>query len=58
MSIFDFFRKKNKDSILIAKEQIERNSAVLQSLEDYDAGKKEISTAHLERDLPNISVTP
>jgi|GEM_PF-1148641 len=41
----------------VAEKQLKNNMAVIQSLRDYDEGKKDISTRDLERSLPGIRVT-
>jgi hypothetical protein len=55
MNIFSFF-KKNKDLKKVAEQQLEKNADIITSLRDYDEGKKDISTANLEKRLPNIRV--
>lgn len=52
--MFSFLRKKNKDIKKVAEEQLQKHIEVLQSLKDYDSGKKDISTSDIERHLPNI----
>ncbi len=39
------------------KNEIRKIRGVIKSLKDYDEGKKQISTANIERCLPNIRVT-
>ena len=56
MNIFSFFRK-NKDLKKVAEQQLEKNADIITSLRDYDEGKKDISTAHIEKRLPGIRVT-
>lgn len=52
------FLKKKKDSIKkVAEKQLEENKEVIESLRDYDEGKKDIQTRDLERRLPDIRVT-
>lgn len=38
----------------VAKGQLKEHRDVIESLRDYDAGKKEIHTADLERRLRNV----
>ena len=54
--MFKLFRSK-KDLKSVANKQLKENKAVLESLRDYDEGKKEISTANVKRHLPNIRTT-
>jgi hypothetical protein len=49
---------KKEDIKKVAEEQLKKNAAAIQSLKDYDEGKKDISTSHIERDLPTIRVAP
>lgn len=58
--MFGFFLKKYKkaDVIKIAEKQLQEKRALIESLRDYDTGKKDIQTSNLERRLPNIRVTP
>jgi hypothetical protein len=58
--MLDFLRKtvrKNKIA-KVAEQQLQENRAAIESLRDYDIGKKDISTRDVERRLPNIRVTP
>jgi hypothetical protein len=57
--MFGFLRsKKNKkDFKSVADKQLKENKAVLESLRDYDEGKKEISTVNVKKHLPNIRTT-
>jgi hypothetical protein len=58
----NFWKKlftKNKEEVKeVAREQLIKNAEVIQSLKDYDEGKKDISTTELEKRLPNIRVAP
>ena len=58
--MFGFLRKKaEKDEIIkVAEQQLEKNRAIIESLRDYDTGKKDISTRDVERRLRDIRVTP
>lgn len=58
--MFNFLRKKpEKEGIVgVAKQQLKENRAIIESLRDYDTGKKDISTRDVERRLPNVRVTP
>ena len=48
-------KSDNKSGVLeVAKEQLKEHREVIESLRDYDAGKKEIHTADLERRLRNV----
>ena len=57
MSIFGFLKKNKKDFKSVAERQLIENASVLKSLQDYDEGKKEISTADVKKRLPNIQTT-
>lgn len=51
------FWKKNKDDVLkVAEERLEKNRAIIESLRDYDTGKKDIQTTDIEKRLPDIRV--
>ena len=57
--MFGLWGKRNKKSSekdfrKIVKQEMIENKEVLESLRDYDAGKKDISTAAIERRLRNI----
>jgi hypothetical protein len=53
------FGNKNTDTVTqVAKKQLEENIGVIKSLRDYDEGKKDISTADIERRVPNLRVAP
>lgn len=59
--MWNFFRKNtiknetpHKDFQVLVKKELEDNEEVIQSLRDYDAGKKEISTADIRRNLQSI----
>lgn len=56
MNIFSYMRKKlvSQSVTDIAKEQLEKNRAAIESLRDYDEGKKDISTTDVERRLRDI----
>jgi hypothetical protein len=58
--MFEFLkRNKNKSDVLkVAEKQLRENRAALESLRDYDSGKKSISTSHVERRLGNVRVAP
>jgi hypothetical protein len=58
--MLNFLRKKAKKNkvIEVAQQQLEENRAIIESLRDYDIGKKDISTRNVERRLPDIRVTP
>jgi len=55
---FLFKKKEKKDIKKVAEKQLEENKAVIESLRDYDTGKKDISTGDIERRLPDIRITP
>lgn len=38
----------------VAEKELEKNREVIESLRDYDAGKKTISTADVERSLRSL----
>ena len=58
--MFEFLRKKvlkNKpqnEVLKVAEKQLEENRATIESLRDYDTGKKTISTANVERRVRDI----
>lgn len=57
--MFAFLKKTDSESqklLKTAKQALEANRGVIESLRDYDAGKKDISTDTAERRLPNIRV--
>ena len=56
--MFNFLKKKDEIDInKVAEKQLEENVSIIKSLRDYDEGKKDISTADIEKRLPNIRVT-
>ena len=55
--MFSIFRKKEKSLQQVAEKELKQNIRVIESLRDYDEGKKDISTSSLERRLRNIRVT-
>ena len=60
--MFEFLRKKtlkNKgesEVVQVAEKQLEEKRAIIESLRDYDSGKKDIPTRDVERRLPGIRV--
>ena len=52
------FHTKKTEFERVAEKQLRENKEVIESLRDYDAGKKEISTRKIERRLPNIRIAP
>ncbi|MHB8914122.1 MAG: hypothetical protein ACYC4I_03905 [Minisyncoccota bacterium] len=57
--MFGFLTKKlqKRDEIQkVAEEQLRKNLSVIESLRDYDTGKKDISTRTAEERLPRIRV--
>ncbi len=42
----------------IAEKQLEKIRPILESLREYDEGKKDISTSKLEMELPHINLNP
>lgn len=54
---FFFLKKNKKDFESIAEKQLVKNTTVLESLRDYDEGKKEISTTNVRKRLQNIQTT-
>jgi len=50
------FLKSNKDSKAkkVIEKELKENIKVIESLRDYDQGKKEISTSELEKRLSNV----
>ncbi|MCK5591622.1 MAG: hypothetical protein KAI72_06680 [Candidatus Pacebacteria bacterium] len=57
MFIFWHSKKNKKDFKSVAEKQLVKNITVLESLRDYDEGKKEISTTNVKKRLPNIQTT-
>ena len=55
-SIKRIFGKDNKEVRQVAKEQLRKNLSAIESLRDYDTGKKDISTSDVEKRLRNIRV--
>jgi hypothetical protein len=57
-NIFTLFNKKakNQDIEKVAEQQLKKNFGAIKSLRDYDEGKKNISTAIIEKRMPNIRV--
>lgn len=51
-----FFSKNKNDFEKVVEKQLRDNVRVIESLRDYDIGKKDISTRNLEKRLPNIRV--
>jgi hypothetical protein len=51
--MFKIFKKTNKVE-KSTKNQLKENKAVIESLRDYDAGKKEISTDKVKRRMLHI----
>jgi hypothetical protein len=58
--VFGFFRnrKNTRDLQEVVEKQLEKNMRVIESLRDYDTGKKDISTDTAEERLPGIRVAP
>ncbi len=61
-NMFKFWKKmpenKAKDEVVkVAEQQLEENRATIESLRDYDIGKKDIPTSDVERRLRNIQTT-
>ena len=56
--MFKLFKSTKKDTDLrkVAEKQLQKNVHVLESLRDYDAGKKDISTRTAEERLPSVRV--
>lgn len=52
--MFSFLKKKNTDIRKVAEKQLSENVLVIKSLRDYDTGKKDISTADIERRMSDI----
>lgn len=50
--------KGSADLNTVAEEQLDKNMEVIQSLRDYDQGKKDIPTDNIKRHLPDIRTTP
>lgn len=57
--MFKFLKlKKNKEDFTsVAKKQLRENMSVLESLRDYDEGKKQISTTNVKKHMRNIQTT-
>lgn len=55
--MFKLFRRtKDTDLEKVAEKQLQKNIHVIESLRDYDAGKKDISTRKAEERLPGVRV--
>ena len=56
VGMFNFISKRFRrhDIRKVAQEQLEENRAVLESLRDYDEGKKDISTTTIKQHLGDI----
>jgi len=59
MLMFKFWTKDNKKPLTveiksIAKQQLDQNRAVFQSLKEYDEGKKEIPTTNVRKHLRDL----
>jgi len=50
-------KKNRKDFNSVAKKQLSKNKGVLESLRDYDEGKKKISTTNVRKRMPDIRTT-
>ena len=48
----------NAEIMRVAKKQLAQNREVLESLRDYDAGKKDIPTTDVERRLQHLQTAP
>ena len=57
-SLLNKFRNKKTRIEKVAEQQLKKNVHVIESLRDYDTGKKDISTRDLERRMPDIRVAP
>ncbi|MBI4065830.1 hypothetical protein HY412_01385 [Candidatus Kaiserbacteria bacterium] len=55
--MFTLFKKSDKIQ-KVAEKQLKKNMSVIESLRDYDIGKKTISTRTAEQRLPHIRVAP
>ena len=54
-----FWKKSKKDGVIeVAEQQLQKNRSIIESLRDYDTGKKNISTRDVERRLRDIRVAP
>ena len=54
-SIFNWMKKAHRsDVVKVAEKQLEKNRDVIESLRDYDQGKKDIQIADVGRRLRNI----
>lgn len=54
--ILNYFSNTSIKSVI--NKQLDKNIKAVESLHDYDQGKKDISTLNIERNLPNIRVAP
>lgn len=55
--MFKLFKSTKKTDLKkVAEKQLEKNIRVIESLRDYDAGKKDISTRTAEKRLPSVRV--
>ncbi len=57
--MFRFWNKKedNKSVKTLAKEELEKNRVVFESLRDYDKGEKEISTTNVKKHMRDLQHT-
>lgn len=52
-----FWKKRNNNINKIAKKELRENLSVLESLKDYDQGKKEISTTKVADRMRDLQTT-
>ena len=54
--MFKFWNKKETDKSVktLAKEELEKNREVFESLRDYDKGEKEISTTNIKKHMRDL----
>lgn len=48
--------KADTEFLKVAEQQLKENRAIIESLRDYDIGKKDISTADVEKRLSDIQI--
>lgn len=55
--MWNFLTKKRGSVKTIARDELNKNRAILESLRDYDAGKKDISTTNVRKHLRDLQTT-
>lgn len=56
--LINFFKNLNKNDLkAVTEKQLDKNIEVIESLRDYDQGKKNISTDKVQEYLPSVRIT-